>query len=83
MGGRFGGVNYLEFPRALTGVDARVLALVGKWFSYRCAQGRRGVRLSRPRLVTGQFDPTTQKAVWPSTGQLLSRRRVRLGAARL
>ena len=21
-----------------------------------------------PRLVTGQFDPTTQKAVWPSTG---------------
>jgi cysteine synthase A len=21
-----------------------------------------------PRLVTGQFDPTSQKAVWPSTG---------------
>ena len=35
----------------------------------RRAQGRRGVRLPGvPRLVTGQFDPTTQKAVWPSTG---------------
>ena len=21
-----------------------------------------------PRIVTGQFDPTTQRAVWPSTG---------------
>ena len=21
-----------------------------------------------PRLVTGQFDPTAQRAVWPSTG---------------
>ena len=31
-GGRFGKVNYLEFPQALTGVDARIIALVGKWF---------------------------------------------------
>ena len=31
-GGGFGKVNYLEFPPALTGVDARIIALVGKWF---------------------------------------------------
>lgn len=31
-GGRFGKVNYLEFPQALTGVHARIIALVGKWF---------------------------------------------------
>ena len=31
-GGGFGKVNYIEFPQALTGVDARILALVGKWF---------------------------------------------------
>ena len=32
FGGGFGGVNYLEFPSSLTGVDARIIALVGKWF---------------------------------------------------
>src|SRR5450756_3083707 len=31
-GGLFGGVNYVEFPPELTGVDARIIALVGKWF---------------------------------------------------
>jgi cysteine synthase A len=30
-GGGFGGVNYLEFPNELTGVQARIIALVGKW----------------------------------------------------
>ncbi len=33
FGGGFDGVNYLEFPPALTGVPARIIALVGKWFS--------------------------------------------------
>ena len=68
MGGRFGGVNYLEFPRALTGVDARVLALVGKWFPTGAHKVGAAFGCLVPRLVTGQFDPTTQKAVWPSTG---------------
>ena len=31
-GGGFGGVNYIEFPSSLTGVEARIIALVGKWF---------------------------------------------------
>ncbi|RPH57757.1 MAG: pyridoxal-5-phosphate-dependent protein subunit beta, partial [Chloroflexi bacterium] len=31
-GGGFGGVNYLELPPALTGVPARIIVLVGKWF---------------------------------------------------
>ena len=35
---------------------------------HRRAQSRRGFWLSGSALVTGQFDPTTQKAVWPSTG---------------
>jgi cysteine synthase len=34
----------------------------------RLPQGRRLVRVPISRLVTGQFDSTTQKAVWPSTG---------------
>ena len=31
-GGGYGGVNYLELPSELTGVPARIIALVGKWF---------------------------------------------------
>ena len=31
-GGQFGGVNFLEIPSELTGVKARIFALVGKWF---------------------------------------------------
>ena len=31
-GGRFGDVNVFEFPSELTGVPARIVALVGKWF---------------------------------------------------
>ncbi|HPI98086.1 MAG TPA: pyridoxal-5-phosphate-dependent protein subunit beta, partial [Synergistales bacterium] len=32
QGGLFGGVNFLELPKEITGVDARIIALVGKWF---------------------------------------------------
>ena len=67
-GGGFGGVNYVEFPKALTGVDARIIALVGKWFPTGAHKVGATFGCLVPRLVTGQFDPTTQKAVWPSTG---------------
>jgi cysteine synthase len=67
-GGGFAGVNYLEFPQALTGVNARIIALVGKWFPTGAHKVGAAFGCLVPRLVTGQFDPTTQKAVWPSTG---------------
>jgi cysteine synthase A len=67
-GGGFNGVNYLEFPETLTGVDARIIALVGKWFPTGAHKVGAAFGCLVPRLVTGQFDPTTQKAVWPSTG---------------
>jgi len=67
-GGGFGGVNYLEFPPELTGVEARIIALVGKWFPTGAHKVGAAFACLVPRLVTGQFDPTTQKAVWPSTG---------------
>jgi cysteine synthase A len=67
-GGGFGGVNFIEFPKALTGVDARILATVGKWFPTGAHKVGAAFGCLVPRLVTGQFDPTTQKAVWPSTG---------------
>ena len=67
-GGGFGEVNCIEFPPALTGVPVRILALVGKWFPTGAHKVGAAFGCLVPRLVTGQFDPTTQKAVWPSTG---------------
>jgi cysteine synthase len=68
QGGGFGGVNYVELPPELTGVEARILALVGKWFPTGAHKVGAAYGCLVPRLVTGQFDPTRQKAVWPSTG---------------
>ncbi len=67
-GGLYGGVNFMELPRELTGVRARVIALVGKWFPTGAHKVGATFGCLAPRLVTGQFDPTTQKAIWPSTG---------------
>ncbi len=67
-GGGYGGVNFIELPPSLTGVPARVIALVGKWFPTGAHKVGAAFGCLVPRLVTGQFDPTSQKAVWPSTG---------------
>jgi hypothetical protein len=50
-------------------VRAPIIVAFGDRFPMiRRAQGARGLRLPGPALVTGQFDPTTHRAVWPSTG---------------
>ncbi len=67
-GGGFGPVTTMEFPSALTGVPARIVAPVGKWFPTGAHKVGAAFGCLVPRLVTGQFDPTRQKAVWPSTG---------------
>jgi cysteine synthase A len=67
-GGGFGKVNYLEVPSAISGVDARIIMLEGKWFPTGAHKVGAAFGCLVPRLVTGQFDPVTQKAVWPSTG---------------
>ncbi|RDE16294.1 MAG: pyridoxal-5-phosphate-dependent protein subunit beta, partial [Candidatus Thorarchaeota archaeon] len=60
--------NYLELPPELTGVEARIIALIGKWFPTGSHKVGATFGCLVPRLVTGQFDPTKHKAVWPSTG---------------
>ena len=67
-GGLYGGVNYIVLPSALTGVKAKIVALCGKWFPTGCHKVGASFGCLAPRLVTGQFDPTFHKAVWPSTG---------------
>jgi cysteine synthase len=67
-GGQFEGVNFIELPPELTGIKARVIGLVGKWFPTGAHKVGATFGCLVPRLVTGQFEPTSQKAVWPSTG---------------
>ncbi len=67
-GGGFGDVNYFEVPKEISGVDARIVMLEGKWFPTGAHKVGAAFGCLVPRLVTGQFDPVTQKAVWPSTG---------------
>jgi cysteine synthase len=67
-GGGFGDVNFVEFPKEMTGVDARIVSVIGKWFPTGAHKVGAAFGCLVPRLVTGQFDPSTQKAVWPSTG---------------
>jgi cysteine synthase len=60
---------HVVLPTELTGVDCRIVVALGDRFpmigshkviaAYGCLA---------PRIVTGQFDPTSQRAVWPSTG---------------
>ncbi|HEX9905828.1 MAG TPA: pyridoxal-phosphate dependent enzyme [Propylenella sp.] len=61
--------GHVVLPSALTGVAARIIVAIGSRFpmihahkvlaAYACLA---------PRIVTGRFDPTSQRAVWPSTG---------------
>src|SRR3970282_1302753 len=60
---------HVVLPTELTGVTARIVVALGDRFpmigshkvlaAYGCLA---------PRIVTGQFDPTAHRAVWPSTG---------------
>ncbi len=60
---------HIVLPESLTGVPAKIVVALGANFpminahkvlaAYACLA---------PRLVTGRFDPSRQRAVWPSTG---------------
>ena len=68
QGGGFGEVNYIEIPKQLTGVKARILALVGKYFPTGAHKVGATYSCLAPALATGNFDAQNQQAVWPSTG---------------
>ena len=66
--GGFGRPNFMEMPSSLTGVGARIVGMLGKYFPTGAHKVGAAYGCLVPRLVTGAFDPTAQKAVWPSTG---------------
>ncbi len=67
-GGGYNQGNWIEFPPELTGVPASIVGLVGKHFPTGAHKVGAAFGCLVPRLVSGQFDPTSHKAVWPSTG---------------
>lgn len=68
FGGLFGKPNYIELPKEITGVDARIVLMVGKYFPTGAHKVGAAYGCLAPRIITGEFDPTFHKAVWPSTG---------------
>jgi cysteine synthase len=67
-GGLFSNVNMMELPSEFTGVDARIVVLIGKWFPTGAHKVGAAYGCLAPRIITGRFDPIYHKAVWPSTG---------------
>jgi cysteine synthase len=60
---------HVELPEALTGVKARIVVVIGALFPMiRVHKVLAAYACLAPRLVSGRFDPTKQRAVWPSTG---------------
>jgi cysteine synthase len=61
--------EHVVLPSSLTGVDSPIIVVFGDRFpminahkvlaAYACLA---------PRVITGQFDPTRHRAIWPSTG---------------
>jgi len=66
--GLYGGINFVEVPTEITGVKARIIGLTGKYFPTGAHKVGAAFGCLVPRLVSGSFDPTRHKAVWPSTG---------------
>jgi cysteine synthase len=61
--------EHIVLPPSLTGVAARIVVLFGKPFPMITAHKvLAAYGCLAPRIVTGQFDPTRHRAVWPSTG---------------
>jgi cysteine synthase len=60
---------HVELPGELTGVDARIVVAIGDVFPMiRAHKVLAAYGCLVPRVITGQFDPTANRAIWPSTG---------------
>ena len=61
--------EYIEIPSELSGVDAKILLALGNRFPMiRAHKVLAAYACLAPRIVTGAFDPTAHRAIWPSTG---------------
>ncbi len=60
---------HVVVPSELTGVEARIVVTIGELFPMiRAHKVLAAYGCLAPRIISGQFDPTRDRAVWPSTG---------------
>jgi cysteine synthase len=61
--------GHVVLPKSLTGVDAQIVVAFGNRFPLiRAHKVLAAYGCLAPRVITGQFDPTIHRALWPSTG---------------
>ena len=68
-GNRVSVPDHVVLPSSLTGVESPIIAGFGDRFPMITAHKvLAAYACLAPRVVTGQFDPTHHRAIWPSTG---------------
>jgi cysteine synthase len=61
--------DHVVLPRALTGVDSPIIVVFGDRFPMITAHKvLAAYACLAPKVISGQFDPTRHRAIWPSTG---------------
>ena len=61
--------DHVVLPPSLTGVESPIIVVFGDRFPMITAHKvLAAYACLAPRVVTGQFDPTRHRAIWPSTG---------------
>ena len=61
--------DHVVLPSSLTGVESPIIVVFGDRFPMITAHKvLAAYSCFAPRVITGQFDPTKHRAVWPSTG---------------
>ena len=61
--------DHVVLPPALTGIESPIIVVFGDRFPMITAHKvLAAFSCLAPRVITGQFDPTRHRAVWPSTG---------------
>jgi cysteine synthase len=67
--GRSAVPDHVVLPSSLTGVESPIVVVFGDRFPMITAHKvLAAYSCLAPRIVTGQFDPTRHRAIWPSTG---------------
>ena len=68
-GNRVSVPDHVVLPSSLTGVESPIIVVFGDRFPMITAHKvLAAYACLAPRIVTGQFDPTRHRAIWPSTG---------------
>ena len=61
--------EHIVLPSELTGVEAKIVLAFGNRFPMITAHKvLAAYSCFVPRIISGQFDPTRHRAIWPSTG---------------